>query len=58
MIKTLRKLHTKSTMAEIMKAESINILRLINTFFYITHISQDLVFYVILESFYFRPLQK
>lgn len=50
-IKTLRKLHTKSTMAENMKAESINILRLINTFFYMTDISQDLVFSVILESF-------
>lgn len=57
-IKTLRKLHTKSTMAENMKAESINILRLINTFFYMTDISQDLVFSVILESFYFRSLQK
>lgn len=50
-IKTLRKLHTKSTMAENMKAKSINILRLINTFFYMTDISQDLVFSVILESF-------
>lgn len=44
-IKTLRKLHTKSTMAENMKAESINILRLINTFFlYDRHFTRLSVF--------------